>query len=81
VFHHRLFAVTSVQVLTVSRPMETGQREKAASTLEAHASALVELLRAVDLERLQSAEYSITPARLYRQAYPRSDGSDKHQLT
>ncbi|MGA8698883.1 MAG: hypothetical protein WB689_34635, partial [Xanthobacteraceae bacterium] len=62
-------------------PTAPGETEKAASTLEALASALAELLRAVDLERSQSAEYSITPARLYRQAYPRGDGSDKHQLT
>jgi hypothetical protein len=56
VFHHRLFAVrASVQVLMVSGPTEPGETEKAASTLVALASALVDLLQA-DLERLQAAK-------------------------
>ena len=56
VFHRRLFVVrASVQVLMVSGPREPGQTAKAASTLEALASALVDLLRA-DLERLQAAK-------------------------
>ena len=55
-FHHHLFAVrASVQELMVSGPTEPGQTAKAASTLEALASALVDLLRA-DLERLQAAK-------------------------
>jgi len=55
VFHHRLFAVSaSVQVLMVSGPTAPGETEKAASTLEALASALVDLSEA-DLERLQAA--------------------------
>jgi hypothetical protein len=55
VFHHRLFAVSaSVQVLTVSGPTAPGETEKAASTLEALASALVDLSEP-DLERLQAA--------------------------
>ena len=55
-FHHRLFAVrASVQVLMVSGPAEPGEPEKAASSLEALASALVDLSEA-DLERLQAAK-------------------------
>jgi len=55
VFHHRLFAVSaSLQVLTVSGPTAPGETEKAASTLEALASALVDLSEP-DLERLQAA--------------------------
>jgi len=55
VFHHRLFAVSaSVQVLMVSGPTAPGETEKAASTLEALASALVDLSEP-DLERLQAA--------------------------
>ena len=54
-FHHRLFAVSaSVQVLTVSGPTAPRETEKAASTLEALASALVDLSEP-DLERLQAA--------------------------
>jgi hypothetical protein len=45
----------SVQVLMVSGPTEPGETEKAASTLEALASALVDLSEA-DLERLQAAK-------------------------
>jgi hypothetical protein len=57
VFHRRLFAArASVQASMVSEPTAPGETEKAASTLEALASALVELLRAVDLERLQVAK-------------------------
>ena len=55
-FHHRLFAVrASVQVLMVAGPTARGETEKAASTLEALASALVDLSE-VDLERLQAAK-------------------------
>jgi hypothetical protein len=51
----RLFAVrASVQVLMVAGPTEPGETEKAASTLEALASALVDLSEP-DLERLQAA--------------------------
>jgi len=56
VFHHRLFAVrASVQVLMVSGPTAPGETEKAASILEALASALVDLSEA-DLARLQAAK-------------------------
>jgi len=55
VFHHRFFAVrASAQVLMVSGPTAPGETEKAASTLEALASALVDLSEP-DLERLQAA--------------------------
>ena len=55
-FHHRLFAVrASAQVLMVSGPGEPGETEKAVSSLEALASALVDLSEA-DLERLQAAK-------------------------
>ena len=54
--HHRLFAVrASVQALMVSGPTEPGEMEKAASTLEALASAPVDLSEA-GLERLQAAK-------------------------
>jgi hypothetical protein len=57
VFHDHLFAVrASVQALMVSGPMEPGETEKAASSLEALASALVDLSEA-DLERLQTTEH------------------------
>ena len=52
--HDRLFAVKA-SVMMVSGPTEPGEMEKAASTLEALASALVDLLQA-DLERLQAAK-------------------------
>jgi len=56
VFHHRLFAVrASVQASMVSGPMAPGETEKAVSTLEALASALVDLSEA-DLARLQAAK-------------------------
>jgi chemotaxis response regulator CheB len=68
VFHHRLFAVWAsvqassaseptapVQVLMVSGLTEPGETEKAASTLEALASELVDLPQA-DLARLQAAK-------------------------
>ena len=44
-----------MQVLMVSGPTEPGETEKGASTLEALASALVDLPQA-DLERLQAAK-------------------------
>jgi hypothetical protein len=51
-----LFAVrASVQVLMVSGPTAPGETEKAASTLEALASALVDLSE-LGLERLQVAK-------------------------
>jgi hypothetical protein len=56
VFHHRLFAVrASVQVLMVSGRTAPRVTEKAASILEALASALVDLSEA-DLARLQAAK-------------------------
>jgi hypothetical protein len=45
----------SVQVLMVAGPTAPGETEKAASTLEALASALVDLSE-VHLERLQAAK-------------------------
>jgi hypothetical protein len=55
-FHHRLFAVrVSVQVLTVPEPTALWELEKASATLEALASALVDLSEP-DLERLQAAK-------------------------
>ncbi len=55
-FHDHLFAVmASVQASMVSGPTAPGETEKAASTLEALASVLVDLLQA-DLERLQAAK-------------------------
>jgi outer membrane murein-binding lipoprotein Lpp len=53
--HHLLLARASVQVLMVAGPTARGETEKAASTLEALASALVDLSE-VDLERLQAAK-------------------------
>jgi hypothetical protein len=54
--HYRLFSVrASVQASMVSGPTAPGETEKAASTLEALASALVDLSEA-DLERLQAAK-------------------------
>jgi hypothetical protein len=64
-----------------SGPTAPEETEKAASTLEALASALVESLPAVDLERSQSAKHQVAPAGLYRLAHSHGDGSDKHQLT
>jgi hypothetical protein len=56
VFHDHLFAVrASVQASMVPGPTAPGETEKAASTLEALASALVDLSEA-DLERLQAAK-------------------------
>jgi hypothetical protein len=56
VFHHLLFAVrASVQVLTVPGPKALWETEKAAATLEALASAPVDLSEP-DLERLQAAK-------------------------
>jgi len=56
VLYHRLFAVrASVQASMVSGPTAPAETEKAASTLEALASALVDLSEA-DLERLQAAK-------------------------
>jgi hypothetical protein len=56
VFHDHLFAVrASVQASMVPGPTAPGGTEKAASTLEALASALVDLSEA-DLERLQAAK-------------------------
>ena len=66
-FHHRLFAVESVQasmasrptapvqVLMASGPMGLGETAKMAPTLEALASALEDLAEP-DLERLQAAK-------------------------
>ena len=51
-FHDHLFAV---QASMVPGPTAPGETEKAASTLEPLASALVDLLQA-DLERLQAAK-------------------------
>jgi hypothetical protein len=59
VFHHRLFVVrASVQasMSMVFGPPVPGRTEKAASTLEVLASALVVDLSLVDLERLQAAK-------------------------
>jgi len=56
VFHDHLFAVrASVQASMVPGPTAPGETEKAASTLEALASAPVDLSEA-DLERLQAAK-------------------------
>jgi hypothetical protein len=57
VFHHRLFVVgASVQALMVSEPrVPPGEMEKAAATLEALASALVDLSEPY-LERLRAAK-------------------------
>jgi hypothetical protein len=59
VFHDRLFAMRAsillVPALMVSGPTEPGETKKAASTLEAFGSALVDLSEA-DLERLQAAK-------------------------
>lgn len=56
-FHHRVFAVrVSVQASMVSGPAAPGRTEKAASTLEVLASALVVDLSQVDLARLQAAK-------------------------
>jgi hypothetical protein len=56
VFHDHLFAVrASVQASMVPGPTAPGETEKAASTLEALASALVDLSEA-DFERLQAAK-------------------------
>ena len=52
-FHHRVF---SVQASMVSGPAAPGGTEKAASTLEVLASALVVDLSQVDLARLQAAK-------------------------
>jgi hypothetical protein len=55
VFHDHLFAVrASVQASMAPGPTAPGEKEKAASTLEALESALVDLSKA-DLERLQAA--------------------------
>jgi hypothetical protein len=56
VFHDHLFAVwASVQVSMVPGQTAPGETEKTTSTLEALASALVDLSEA-DLERLQAAK-------------------------
>jgi hypothetical protein len=56
VFRHPLSAVrASVQVLTVPGPTALWETEKAAATLEALASGLVDLSEP-DLERLQAAK-------------------------
>jgi len=56
VLYHRLFAVRAwVRASMVSGPTAPGETERAASTLEALASALVDLSEA-DLERLQAAK-------------------------
>jgi len=56
VFHDHLFAVrASVQASMVPGPTAPGETEKAASTLEALASARVDLSEA-DFERLQAAK-------------------------
>jgi hypothetical protein len=81
VFHHRLFAVrASVQVLEVLGPKALWETEKAAAILEALASALVDLSEP-DLERLRAAKRSVAPARLWRPAWPRGDGTDKVRPT
>jgi hypothetical protein len=81
VFHHRLFAVrASVQAQMVSGPTAPGETERAASTLEALASALVDLSQA-DLARLQATKREVAPAGLCRPAWPRADGSDKLRAT
>jgi aspartyl/asparaginyl beta-hydroxylase (cupin superfamily) len=80
-FHRHLFAVrASVQVLMASAPMASGETEKAVSTLEALASALVDWSEA-DLERLQATNRQVAPAGLRRPAWPRVDGSDKIRAT
>jgi hypothetical protein len=70
-----------VQVLTVSEPRAPPEEmEKAAATLEALASALVDLPEP-DLERLQAAKRQVAPGRLWRPAWPRGDGTDKLPAT
>jgi hypothetical protein len=70
----------SVQALTVPEPTAPGQTEKAASTLEALASGLVDLSEP-DLERFQATTRGAAPARLCRPAWPRGDDGDKLQAT
>ena len=65
-----------LQVLMASGPMASRETEKAASTPEAFASALVDLWKA-DLERLQAAKRQVAPAVLSRPTWPCVDGSDK----
>jgi hypothetical protein len=92
-FHHHLFAVKAsaqasrvseptapLRALMVSGPMASGETETAWETLEAVASALVDLSEP-ELERLPAAKRSVAPARLWRPAWPRGDGSDKLQAT
>jgi hypothetical protein len=76
VFHDHLFAVrTSVQALMVPGPTALWETGKAGTPLEALVSALVDLSEP-DLERLQAAKRSVAPARPWRPAWPRGDGSD-----
>jgi hypothetical protein len=60
--------------------MASGETEKAASTPEALASALVDLPEA-DLERFQVAKRQVSPAGLYCPAWPHGDRSDKLPAT
>jgi hypothetical protein len=55
VFHDHLFAVRASVQASMVGPTAPGEREKAASTLEALASARVDLSEA-DFERLQAAK-------------------------
>jgi hypothetical protein len=76
-FRHRLFAV---QALTASRLTALSETEKAVPTLEALASAPVDLPEA-GLERLQAAKRQVVPERLLRPAWPRGDRTDKFRAT
>jgi hypothetical protein len=93
VFHHRLFEVKAsvqasmasrptapVQVLMASALMGLGETAKMAPTLEALASALEDLAEPY-LGRLQAAKRQVAPARLFRPAWPRAEGSDKLRAT
>jgi hypothetical protein len=77
VFHDHLFAVrASVQASMASGPTALEATEKVAPTLEALASALVDLSEA-DFERLQAAKRKVAPAGPCHPAWPRDDGNDK----
>jgi hypothetical protein len=79
-FHDLFAARASVQVSMEPEPMAPGQTEKAASTLEALESGLVDLSVA-DLARLPATMRQAAPARLCRLTWPRGDDGDKFRAT